>query len=126
VYRNSRDNYVPSGVTRRQSTLVLNSLFVSILGSSLLAGEILKVWRRPIFAGGHRFAVCAQEIVLVFDLNPRIVFRANGRALPHGPLRRSQVMGRNPFIESVRDHILKVGLSIKLDEPKVRLVAKKV
>src|ERR1700730_16747418 len=49
-------------------------------GSPLLAGEISQVWRRLIPAGGHQFAVRAQEIVFVFDLDPRIVLRADGRA----------------------------------------------
>src|SRR3954451_18217120 len=56
--------------------------------SPLLAGEILQVRRRLVLAGRHQLAVGAQEIVLVLDLDPRVLLRAYRRAPERARLRR--------------------------------------
>src|ERR1700693_6288354 len=68
--------------------------FASSLGRSshalallLHLSEVFQVWRRLILAGRHEFAVRAQEIVFIFDLDPRIVFRADGCAPKRAGLR---------------------------------------
>src|SRR5258707_9566578 len=53
-------------------------------------GEVARIRRRLVLAGRHQLAVGTQEIVLVRDLDPRIVLRTHGgapeRAVAHDPL----------------------------------------
>src|SRR5262245_30515654 len=57
--------------------------------SPLLAGKILQVRRRLVLAGRHQLAVSAEEVVLVLDLDPRVLLRTHRRAPQRMRLRRA-------------------------------------
>src|SRR5215475_1226374 len=57
--------------------------------SPLLAREVLQVRRRLVLAGRHQLAVSAEEVVLVLDLDARVLLRAHRRAPERVRLRRA-------------------------------------
>src|SRR6266581_5066112 len=65
--------------------------------SPLLAGEVLQVRRRLVLTGRHQLAVGAEEVVLVLDLDPRVLLCAHRRTPEWPRVRRAlRLLGDRP------------------------------